>query len=84
MENTHTKTPRGFKIHKMVFLIFFTSFFLMHWVENWTKDMCWCFVLFVFKELVSFLVSIFTKNFNVGCTYTYVLVIEFINDTLLV
>lgn len=39
--------------------------------------MCWCFVLFVLKELVSLLVCALMKNFSAGCTHTFILVIEF-------
>ena len=45
--NTHKKTQRIFKIFKMMSIFFFfAESFLFHWVENWTKDMCWCFICF--------------------------------------
>lgn len=40
-----TKHTRGFKIHKTVSYIF--HLFPTSLDRNWTKDMCWCFVLFI-------------------------------------
>lgn len=43
--------------------------------------MCWCVVSFVLKELVFLLVCVLMKNFSVGYTHTFILVIEFMVTT---
>jgi hypothetical protein len=65
-----------FKIHKMVFFIFLTHSFLLHGIENWTKDIWWWFILFVFKQPIFYIVWIFQKNFSVKCIGTNIVVIE--------